>query len=354
MYSPKDHTSMSGPSEQFPKSQLFVSSPRLSWNETSQALLRKYADVSLDPKSKSLRRRIESHTTTAIQNSVTRPLQPSQQAINDGMFLCEQVNKAFDGQPLMPEIPLWQASSTSDRCMKNLPRLLLNLYWRTRKQMAIFEVFVMLYQHEHFSAEALSTAVDYFHTSDNVRNVMKMLHCFEKIADLAEPPSTRTEWQLDYFEHGSHWLAVMICRCCHDIEEVNEVISLIAYSERLGRLNASAVDQVNEEHAMDVQTAEAASRNSQGHGKGKGKQKQVEPTPFFVMNETENAAPKASTEIFGLILPSGQGSDIRQLFDDANNKFLRVEKVFMDFFGVTEEVLAMDHEGYVSGGTTGS
>ncbi|KAI4170251.1 MAG: hypothetical protein LQ343_005134 [Gyalolechia ehrenbergii] len=336
-------------------SQLFFSSPQLSWTDMlSKALFRKYVDVAWDVRTNSLRRRIESHAAIAIQASISQPLHPSQQAIDAGMFLCDQVNKTLDDQPMMTETGLWGASSTSDRRHRSLPFLLLNLYWRTRKQMAIFEVFVMLYQHGHLSAKALSIPVLYSRTSNNVRNVLCMLDCFEKLADLSNPPPTNTEWNIYEFEHGTHWLAVMICRCCHDLDQVNDVISLIAHSQRLGRLSASAVDEVNENYAQEVRRVKAKMASDNSKGKGKGKQKEMEPAPFFVMNETENATDKATTPIFGLLLPSGKGSDIHQLFDDADKQFLKVEKVFKDFFGVSDQVLAMDDEGNLSGGNTPS
>ncbi|KAL9022995.1 MAG: hypothetical protein Q9196_007440, partial [Gyalolechia fulgens] len=74
-------------------SQLFFSSPQLSWTDMlSKALFRKYVDVAWDIKTDSLRRRIESHATRAIQVSASQPLQQSQEAVAAGMCLCDQVN----------------------------------------------------------------------------------------------------------------------------------------------------------------------------------------------------------------------------------------------------------------------
>ncbi|KAI4182938.1 MAG: hypothetical protein L6R41_005694 [Letrouitia leprolyta] len=328
-------------------SQLFISTPQLSWTDMlSKALFRKYVDVAWDVRTNSLRRRIESHVIAALQASISQPLHPTQQAIDAGLYLCDRVNQSFDDQPLIKETGLWQVSSTHEKRMQRLPYLLLNLYWRTRKQIAIFEVFAMLYEHGHFAAEALAIPVEYSRTSENVRNVMTMLNCFEKLADLDNPPDTKDGWDLHTFEAGTHWLAVMICRCCRDLEQVNAVVSLIAHSKRLGRLDTAAVEEVNAGYARRQIAFEKKKKKD---SKGKGKEKEVVLPPFFTMNKTENATAKATITIFGLLLPSGNGSNIRQLFDDANSKFVHVEQVFKDFFGVSDQSLAVEDEGYVSG-----
>lgn len=52
-----------------------------------------------------------------------------------------------------------------------------------------------------------------------------------------------------------------------------------------------------------------------------------------------NGIDKATTKIFGLPLPARRGSDVHQLFDDANNQLLRVEQVFKLLFGASDQTL---------------
>lgn len=61
---------------------------------------------------------------------------------------------------------------------------------------------------------------------------------------------------------------------------------------------------------------------------------------LFEWNENENAAPAPGHATFGLILPSGKGSDIRQLFHDANTRFIEIGKVYAKFFNLSEQQLA--------------
>ena len=315
----------------------------------STALPRKNVVFASDGKDGLLNRRLENHTTKIIQTAATRSLKPSLNAVDKAMFLCEQENQKFNGDPVPLDVGLWTVTSRRDTCKRNLPDVLLNLYWRTRKQIAIFDVFAMIYVHGIFSAEALAIPVNYCRTSENLRNVFRMLLCFSKVADLEDPPQTGDDIHLSEFDAPIHWLAVMICRCCYDLTEVNEVISLIAHSQRLGHLSATAVKEFNEERAEEVQMATSAAKTGpSGHGqpssRSSGKERQQSVAPLFEMNEKENAATKPLHLIFGLILPSGTGSDIRQLFHDANTRFVEIEKVFREFFQMTEQELAMEDE----------
>lgn len=326
--------------------EIFTTEPQLRWPDLlSKALFRKYVNVAWDPHADSVRKRLDSNATVIMQNAATAPLQPGPAAVNHAMFLCERIGKAIQVQPSMKEGGMWSAMISKERCKGSLPYLLMNVYWRARKQIAVFEVFAILYRQGFFPAEALSLPIDYWHTSDNVANVMGMLGCFTKIADLTEPPELESDWTISEFAAPAHWLAVMICRSCYDIDKVSDVLSLIRRSGLLGRMSRSALKEVIEDRRQEVERATPASPNEgKGKGKDKGKatQKQPELGPFFTMNEMENAAAKQQHSIVGLFLPSGVGSDVEQLFEDANRKFVEIEQVFMDFFGATQQQLMVD------------
>lgn len=59
--------------------------------------------------------------------------------------------------------------------------------------------------------------------------MIKTLNCFEKIADLTDLSLPFTKWRLTDSEAAFYRLAVMICRCCYDVDEVNDVISIVIY-----------------------------------------------------------------------------------------------------------------------------
>ncbi|KAL8732744.1 MAG: hypothetical protein Q9166_002524 [cf. Caloplaca sp. 2 TL-2023] len=320
--------------------QLFFSPNHLHWtNMLSKVLFRKYVEIDVDPKLKSLRMRIESHTTRAMVKAASRTPRPSKDTVDHAMFLCDRENQAFDDEPMPSEMGLWSASSNKERRHRNLPNLLLNLYWRARKQMAIFEVYCMLFEHGLASEKALAVPVRYSRTPQNVRNVMQMLGCFDKMKDLEMPPElNQPNCELNDFDMAAHWFAAMICRSCHDLEEVNNAISLIQHSKRLGSLDVAKVQSINEKHAQAVEKAVT----SPSKGKGKGKEKEVDIAPLYSWDPMENAAEKVSHRIWGLMLPSGNGSDIHVLFDEANTKFLEIEKVFKAFFGVGDDELALE------------
>ncbi|KAL8925135.1 MAG: hypothetical protein Q9208_003640 [Pyrenodesmia sp. 3 TL-2023] len=323
--------------------EMFITEPQLTRTDLlSKALFPKYANVAWDPHADSVRKRLDSNATVVVQNAASAPLHPGPVAVNQAMFLCERIGKAIQGQPSVADGGMWSAMISKERCKKMLPYLLMNVYWRARKQMAVFEVFAILYRQGFFPAEALSLPIDYWHTSDNVANVMRMLGCFTKIADLTEPPDLGSNWTISEFGAPAHWLAVMICRSCYDLDEVSDVLSLIGHSGLLGRMSKSAIKEFIADRRR--QKVKAATPASPVKGKGKGKAKQEEPElgPLFTMNEMENAAAKQQRSVVALFLPSGVGSDVEQLFDDANRTFVEIEQVFMDFFGATQQQLMVD------------
>ena len=90
--------------------------------------------------------------------------------------------------------------------------MFLELYWWVRVQQVFFDVFALLYAHGKISARALALPVNYWRTTDNSRNVMKMLFCFSKVVCLEDPPSIGEGRWLQEFSLPASWLAVMICR----------------------------------------------------------------------------------------------------------------------------------------------
>ncbi|KAL9025035.1 MAG: hypothetical protein Q9180_007744 [Flavoplaca navasiana] len=131
----------------------------------------------------------------------------------------------------------------------------------------------------------------------------------------------------------------MICRSCVDLDELNDIISLIDFSGKLGRLDDMALQKIDDQHNKAARKALLA-----GKGKGKGKEKEIQVDPLFEGDEMENAAEKRNQRVFGLILPDGKGSDIHQLFDEANTRFVEIENVFKTFFDMTDNELALIDE----------
>ena len=92
-------------------------------------------------------------------------------------------------------------------------------------------------------------------TAHNVCNIIKKLMCFSKIADLKEPPMIYEEHILTHFDGSIHWLAVIICRACPHISDVNEVMGLNDHPQRLGHPVPGAVQELQEKRASDIQKA---------------------------------------------------------------------------------------------------
>ncbi|KAL8782334.1 MAG: hypothetical protein Q9213_005455 [Squamulea squamosa] len=319
-------------------SQIFISDRHLAWKDMlSKALFRKYVDIDWNPEFNSLRRRIESHTTSTMQQASTKYIQPSQETIDEAMYLCHSEYKAFNAAPVPSDTGLYSTIMDQKRCKASLPWVLSSLYWRTRKQVAIFEVFAMIYQHGLFSVNALAIPINYSLAPGSVGYIMRMLNCFPKMADLSRPPKLG-KWQLTPFEDALQWLAVIICRSCHDQAEVNAVISLIDHSSLLGKLDQKVVEATNADWLEDVQERLAIAR------KGKGKQKEVQIPLFFEHNPMENSADTYQHRIFALMLPAGQGMDILQLFHNATEKLMHIERVFKAFFDMSANELAL-HDG---------
>ncbi|KAL8671014.1 MAG: hypothetical protein Q9168_004466 [Polycauliona sp. 1 TL-2023] len=280
-----------------------------------------------------------------VRKAANKPISPSKESIRGAMHLCDGENHMFDASPLPVEMPLWAASRNKEIRWENLPYLMVNLYWRTRKQMAIFYVFCQLYDMDKVSAMALSTPVRYSRSSDMIRTVSKILACFSQITDLQDPPlRIHATFDIEDFEPAIHWFAAMICRSCDNIDELNDVVDLIEISGQLGRLDKVALQKIIEEHNEAARKKIASRTEDQSKGQAKGKGKDMEIVPLFVGDKMENAAEKTVRQVFGLILPDGTGSNIHQLFDDANTKFVGIENVFKAFFDMTDKELAMMDE----------
>ncbi|KAL8998177.1 MAG: hypothetical protein Q9169_002731 [Polycauliona sp. 2 TL-2023] len=291
----------------------------------------------------SLSARCDSHTERVIRKAANKPVNPSKEIMAGAMCLCDREHQGFDAQPMASSMPLWTGSRTEQLLWKHMPYLLTNLYWRARKQMAIFDVFCQLVEMDKLSARALSIPVRYSRSSDMTQTVGQILACFDKIADLENPPlRIAATFDIEEFEDAIHWFAVMICRSCDGLDELNDVITLIESSGKLGRLDRIALRNISEEHNEAV-GKKMASR-AEGKGKEKEKEKEMDITPLFVGDEMENATEETERMVFGLILPDGTGTDIHQLFDDANARLVEIENVFKAFFDMTDKDLAMMDE----------
>ena len=261
------------------------------------------------------------------QTSNSQPPPPG--AIDQAMILCDEEYQKFDTDPSVADHGFYTLIRNKEKLRRNLTDILANLYWRCREQVAFLELFAIISESGLFTAEALAAPVNYRYTSDNVRNVMSMLCCFPKIVELEEPPALRGEdrIQLSPFTAPIHWLAVMICRCCGKLSDVNHVIGLIGHFRLFGKLDINAVDAFNKERA------DYAERQTK---------KKAKVGPIFERNENENVAAKTEHYTFALMLPSGKGSDIRQIFHDAVERF---DAVFATYFHLTTEDLGLEDFG---------
>ena len=113
---------------------------------------------------------------------------------------CEKEYPRSETDPLGADHGLWTTLSRKDTRRKNLTSNLLNLNWRTRKQMAVFEVFCTLYEYGLSSVDALAPLIEYRRTPANVLEVEKMLCCFTKISDFDELPLIHGKPVLNSFD----------------------------------------------------------------------------------------------------------------------------------------------------------
>lgn len=88
-------------------SQLFISEKHTSWNDLlSTVLLRKYVDVAVDPKEQFLRRRLDIDTSKIFTETSREIINPSKNAVDKAMFLCDEEFKKFNGEPMIEETGL--------------------------------------------------------------------------------------------------------------------------------------------------------------------------------------------------------------------------------------------------------
>ncbi|KAL8732738.1 MAG: hypothetical protein Q9166_002518 [cf. Caloplaca sp. 2 TL-2023] len=275
-------------------------------------------------------------TYTTVQLAASIHIVPSQSAVGTALALCAQECDRFGNedhaQPIPPNVGLHSFLYSKEECRERLPYLLLELYWRSQKQILIFKAFLMLEEAGHLDTQALETPIDYHHLTSNVLNVVEMLYCFSEIYETDFSPEADDGCTLlshDIIDGGTLWLAIMICRCCKDMVAVNQVMMLIAESAILGGLSLAGVDRVNADRAKEeLEHQERTERSKRA--------RETPPavlTPFFEHNENENAREKSSHQIFGFILPDGTGEDVKELYSQILRRVDEIETAFRDFFG---------------------
>ncbi|KAL8732808.1 MAG: hypothetical protein Q9181_003823 [Wetmoreana brouardii] len=294
----------------------------------STVLLRKYVEINHDPTQKTMKRRLDIKTSKVMKTSAKKILDPSKNAINRAMYLCDEENTSFTTDPIIEEVGLWQINSRPELRMRHLRTLLMNLATSQPKRFA--------------------SPINYRRTPKNVYIVEGMLWCFDGVADLQDPPSISVDDDdketLHEFSYPIHWLAVMICRSCSDLTDVGNVINLINHSGFLGHLIPGAIEDWTDTVTKAAKIAMDEKPDSRALAKGKGNRALRNTRFFFGGNLEENAAWDRSHETFGFFLPSGEGTDIRQLYHDANIRFESLEQVYKEYFVMTTEELAIGDE----------
>ncbi|KAL8790061.1 MAG: hypothetical protein Q9213_000763 [Squamulea squamosa] len=331
-------------------------------------------------------------TAQTIHLATSLPLNPTQNAIDTALATCTHELRHFDDEGALLRECCWGSTLLSrTRLLRNLPTTLLNLYWRTQKQLSVFRTFILLQEAGHLSSpQALEKPVSFWRIPNNVHNVMQMLCCFSEIAECDDPPPPPPQPPQDGmddppkirdlipvqdgFDAAMHWLAVMICRCCADMDEVNTVMGLIGDSSLLGTMDHTAVERINASRAKEVRKynehVEYVKNNNHRNPKkwlnrtarrrlamGEpfeevapgmercGVRIRGELEPFFERNEMESVAQVGSKQrIFGLVLGRGVGNGdgmegkqgyVEMVRREVEGRCREVERAFGEFFGLS-------------------
>ncbi|MCJ1458405.1 hypothetical protein MMC28_008777 [Mycoblastus sanguinarius] len=309
--------------------------------ETSMSSLvfRNLVDVVYDPAATARRRRIEWPTSnTALAQLVRNHAEPRRvmpsgpvvtraESVIDHEFSFVNTNQNFRGDEGIISHRYFQGSEV------DLAPLLDILYWRSRQQSAVWDVFCQLVARGYVPFSTLARPMSMSNVSEQVQSLAWLLQCFEGPAQEADmsKDGRRFMFQDDDLGLPLTWLATMILRASGDI---GGLLSTIESCQYLGKLDMAAYAEWQE---YCPHTSKPGS----------------EP-PHCCCNADEGLGNAEEASQFGFWLPHGIGymenaEEFYNAVDDLHiARFDAIEEAYVEFFGLSpEEILtAKQQEAY--------
>ncbi|KZF21188.1 hypothetical protein L228DRAFT_284252 [Xylona heveae TC161] len=197
----------------------------------------------------------------------------------------------------------------------NYSMLLQALYWRSRQQSAIWDLFTVLVERGFLDYRvSLEAPISFDRGTDSVALVEQVLVCFDEVKSLMEKRHEGTNPFCEGLEGAIIWLAVMIARGCADPPKLFDTIEATGM---LGKFN--------------METAELFVTG---------------PRPRTIVCD-RYAMAGTSKSYFGFWLPHGVGENrnertLATKIRAALNKFNQVESCYKQYFQLSDDELLLE------------
>ncbi|KAI9673610.1 MAG: hypothetical protein M1817_002247 [Caeruleum heppii] len=289
-------------------------------------LIRGYADIHHDSANSHRRKRVEKATSTVADVLDRVPTNAGELAASECLEHELRLTGWHEEDFVPPPIAISLFESATSVNAQRRARLLSLLYFRARKQSAIFDTFMQLELMDIVSLDSLLIPVNIDDNSDEAVNwVFDALGCFDVSKQLASHPQHAIPAGVDpMYELPSMWLAIMLVRSCKDLLLAFEAIWQSNY---LGELDLRELAQYRRKKLVNNPRAcEGASGPAQHF--------------CFLLPSGIKIAKSDVLDVADLTHTTLQGSR-RQIINDAfETRFNRLEEAFKDLYGLKDEDLA--------------
>lgn len=280
---------------------------------------RDQSDVFCQPQTVYPRRRIEWPSIDHPElNRLTRdPLHPRDETLKQ---MRDLVLDAWGACGKYPTSHDWDIHEEMREPHPDYLMLFKNLYWRGRQQLAIFDLWWLLFERGFLKLDCLSSPWNCYTSGTSLSPVMLIFNQFSRVKEVW---NLHKPWFPGYRASGlpEVWLGTMIARASTDATD--KLVDTIASTGILGDLDREAlIERAKELPAGEIRFTrqiDEASSSSQG----------------------------LTGEFFGCWLPSGLGPDISTYpakVKERLKRFNNIECVYKALFEVDDEELVLEDD----------
>ncbi|KAI9928650.1 hypothetical protein ASPWEDRAFT_180237 [Aspergillus wentii DTO 134E9] len=210
----------------------------------------------------------------------------------------------------------------------NWGAILRNLYWRARRQSAVWDVFELLVMKGFISPSCLTISVDLMSMTRETGIITSLLNCFSTpyhdmyAADRGDIPLQSTSWNAD-----TQWLATMIVRSGAELEKLLDTIHA---SRFLGECLPEELELFKKMHPEGTANLLLNPRERE-------RERHERPCADYSIMPKDN--------IFGFWLPHGLRSEtLSTHIYQCKERFNNIERVFREVECISKDKLWLEAE----------
>ncbi|KAN0081995.1 hypothetical protein V8E54_003293 [Elaphomyces granulatus] len=230
--------------------QFYVSESLSGMTAVEELIFRDKISIVYDPRISSRRRRIEWPTVdSVVRDILTQPDDdppPPEVSVEAKSVIEFELCKCDTRQGFIPDLCIFDEVYTKTPNWRNILR---TLYWRARRQSAVWDVFELLVDRGFLHPVCLTIPVDLHKSTHASACIFRLLGCFsfiskdEDLALLDGLPLQTSAWDLDI-----KWLATMIIRSGVALEKL---LCTIEASGFLGNCVLKGLESFKQSHSKE-------------------------------------------------------------------------------------------------------